>query len=342
MSERYSRQILFAPIGAEGQKKLQDKHVLLIGAGALGTGNGEMLARAGVGKITIVDRDYVEWSNLQRQQLYTEADAQQRIPKAVAAEKRLSEINSTITIKGIIADVTIQEIEALLKEPVDLIIDATDNFETRLLINDAANKYKIPWIYGACTGSYGLTYTVIPGETPCFSCLLGSVPMGGETCDTVGVISPAVQIVTANQVTEALKLLVGDFESLRQTLYFFDVWKNQNSSIKVASLKKSTCPSCGENPTYPYLQIENQSKTAILCGRDTVQIRPSVNFKPNLQQLAGRLSTLEDGKVDSNSFLLNFTIGTQRLVVFQDGRVLVHGTKDIAEAKTLYNRYIGG
>jgi sulfur carrier protein ThiS adenylyltransferase len=341
LSDRYSRQILFRPISSDGQKKLQNKHILLVGAGALGTSNAEMLVRAGVGKLTIVDRDYVELSNLQRQQLYTEKDAEQRIPKAVAAENRLSEINSETEIKGIIADVRIQEIEQLVKSDVDLIIDATDNFETRLLINDTANKYKITWIYGACTGSYGLTYTVIPGETPCFSCLIGTMPMGGETCDTVGVIAPAVQIVTAHQVTEALKILVEDYQSLRGTLFFFDIWKNQTSTIKVASLKKKTCPSCGEEPTYPYLQLENQSKTAVLCGRDTVQIRPSAGTKWNLQELRRRLSGL-NGKVEANPYLVNFTIGKQRLVIFQDGRVLVHGTKDVAEAKTLYNRYIGG
>jgi sulfur carrier protein ThiS adenylyltransferase len=341
LSDRYSRQILFSPIGKAGQQKLQDKHVLLIGAGALGTSNAEMLIRAGVGKLTIVDRDYVEWSNLQRQQLYTEEDAMSRVPKAIAAKKRLTEINSDVNINGVIADVTIQEIEQLLEEKIDLIIDATDNFETRLLINDAANKKKIPWIYGACTGSYGLTYTVLPGVTPCFSCLLGTMPMGGETCDTVGVIAPAVQIVTAHQVTEALKILVEDYEALRGTLLFFDVWKNQHSSIKVQSLRKAGCPSCSESATHPYLQLDNQSRTAVLCGRDTVQIRPPVGVNRNLQELAVRLRDLE-GKVEANPYLVNFSIGEHRLVVFQDGRVLVHGTKDVTEAKTLYNRYIGG
>lgn len=341
LNDRYSRQMLFSPIGKQGQNKLLHKHVLLIGAGALGTSNAEMLVRAGIGKLTIVDRDYVEWSNLQRQQLYTEMDAKKRMPKAVAAISRLKEINSETQLNGIIADVSIQEIDQLLKEDVDLIIDATDNFETRLLINDAANQHKIPWIYGACTGSYGLTYTVLPGETPCFSCLLGTMPMGGETCDTVGVIAPAVQTVTAHQTTEALKILVEDYEALRGTLLFFDLWKNQHTSIKVQSLRKSDCPTCGEAPSYPYLQPENQSKTAVLCGRDTVQIRPPAGAKRNLPELADRLRDL-DGKVESNPYLVNFSIGEQRLVIFQDGRVLVHGTKNVTEARSLYNRYIGG
>ncbi|ASF39810.1 thiamine biosynthesis protein MoeB [Halobacillus halophilus] len=341
MKERYSRQILFSPIGENGQRKLNEKHVLLIGAGALGTSNAEMLARAGVGKITVVDRDYVEWSNLQRQQLYTERDAMERIPKAVAAADRLREINSEIKISGEIMDVSIHEIEELI-DGVDVMIDATDNFETRLLLNDASQKYQVPWVYGACTGSYGLSYTVVPGQTPCFSCLLGSVPMGGETCDTVGIISPAVQIVAAYQTTEALKLLVEDYKSLRRNLFYFDIWKNQQSTIKVEKLKKDDCPSCGQAATYPHLDPVNLSRTAVLCGRDTVQIRPANKEKRNLDELSDRLQAVEGGRVEGNSFLVNLTVEGRRLVAFQDGRVLVHDTKDISEAKTLYNRYIGG
>ncbi|MGP4074308.1 thiazole biosynthesis adenylyltransferase ThiF [Halobacillus sp. K22] len=341
MKERYSRQVLFSPIGENGQRKLSEKHVLLIGAGALGTSNAEMLVRAGIGKITVVDRDYVEWSNLQRQQLFTEKDAAERIPKAVAAAERLKEVNSEIDISGKIMDVSIYEIPELV-EGVDVIIDATDNFETRMLLNDTSQKYQIPWIYGACTGSYGLSYTVVPGQTPCFSCLLGSVPLGGETCDTVGIISPAVQIVAAYQSTEALKLLVEDFKSLRKNLFFFDIWRNQQSTIKVEKLKKEDCPSCGQAATYPNLDPVNLSRTAVLCGRDTVQIRPANKKSRNLNDLSDRLQDIEDGKVEANSFLVNLTIEDRRLVAFQDGRVLVHGTKDVIEAKSLYNRYIGG
>lgn len=337
--DRYSRQTLFKPIGLEGQEKLEQSHVLIIGAGALGTSVSEMLARSGVGQLTIIDRDYVEYSNLQRQQLYTESDAYLHIPKAVAAEKRLREINSDITITGLIADLGIQEIEDHIQK-VDLVIDATDNFETRMLINDASQKYKVPWIYGGCTSSYGLTYTIIPDITPCFSCLIGVLPMSGETCDTVGVISPAVQIVASHQAVEAFKILVGDFNALRKTLYYFNIWTNESTSIKVSHLKKKACPSCGEHSSYPYLDINNQTKAAILCGRDTVQIRPPKKYKLNLDDLQEKLIQTNI-KVESNPFLLNATIGDQRLVVFQDGRVLIHGTKDIAEAKSLYTRYIG-
>lgn len=228
MSDRYSRQELFQPIGIKGQQKLSQKHVLIIGAGALGTGSSEALVRAGVGRITIVDRDYVEWSNLQRQQLYTEDDAAQRIPKAIAAENRLRQINSEVNIRALVTDVTTEEIESLV-DGVDLIMDATDNFDTRLLINDASQKYQIPWVYGALVGSYGLTYTILPGKTPCLSCLLETVPLGGATCDTVGVISPAVQMVVAYQTAEALKILVEDFDAVRPTLLSFDLWTNHSS-----------------------------------------------------------------------------------------------------------------
>lgn len=338
MSDRYSRQELFSSIGKEGQGKLAQKHALVIGAGALGTGNAEALVRSGVGKVTIVDRDYVEWSNLQRQQLYTEADARDRIPKAVAAEKRLTSINSEVEIQAIVADVTTEEIHDLV-QGVDLILDATDNFDIRLLINDASQKYRIPWIYGACVGSYGLTYTVIPGKTPCLSCLLESVPLGGATCDTVGIISPAVQMVVAYQVAEALKILVEDWDALRGTLLSFDLWKNQHASIRVDRVKKAGCPSCGEQPVYPYLDASNHTKTAVLCGRETVQIRPAARFNRNLDELAASLSV--HGKVEKNPYLVSLSIGNHRLAIFQDGRVLVHGTKDITEAKSLYHRFLG-
>lgn len=339
MSERYSRQELFTPIGKEGQVKIRNKQVLIIGAGALGTGSAEALVRAGVGRLTIVDRDYVEWSNLQRQQLYAEEDANQRLPKAVAAEKRLQSINSEVTIEALVQDVSVEEMEQLI-DGVDLIIDATDNFDIRMIINDIAQKHRIPWIYGACVSSYGISYTILPGETPCLHCLLETVPMGGLTCDTAGIISPAVQMVVAYQTTEALKILVEDEQSLRKKLISFDLWKNQQTAIHVDKLKKEDCTSCGQEPSYPFLSYSNQTKTAILCGRDTVQIRPPERRDRDLEQLAVILSE-QGGKVSQNPYLLSFVIGKHRLVLFKDGRVLVHGTKDIAEAKTLYHRYLG-
>ena len=339
MINRYSRQELFQPIGKGGQQQIQEKHVLIVGAGALGTGNAEALARAGVKKITLIDRDYVEWSNLQRQQLYSEKDADKRIPKAIAAKKRLHDINHDVKVEAHVADGTPQVLEQLVKG-VDVMVDATDNFDTRLVMNDLSQKYDIPWIYGACVGSYGISYTIIPSETPCLSCLLESVPLGGLTCDTVGIISPAVQMVVAHQVTEVLKILVGDWNALRRELVSFDVWKNEYTSINVNVFRKSACRSCGSEQTYPFLQYENQTKTAVLCGRNTVQIRPGKSAKQPLQSLGERLK--EKGyKIEQNPYLLSFYVDDYRLVMFQDGRVFVHGTNDIVEAKSLYHRYIG-
>ncbi len=339
MTERYSRQELFTPIGAEGQQKIRNKHVLIVGAGALGTGSAEGLVRAGIGKLTIVDRDYVEWTNLQRQQLYSEEDVANRLPKAVAAKSRLEKINSEVDIHAHVMDLSIQEIENII-DNVDLIIDATDNFDIRMLLNDASQKYNIPWIYGACVGSYGISYCILPGQTPCLHCLLETVPIGGLTCDTVGIISPAVQMVVAYQVTEALKLLVEDNGALRKSLVSFDLWKNQHTAIKVDRVKKESCLSCGANPTFPFLSYENQTKSAVLCGRDTVQIRPSEKIERDLDSLA-ELLTQQGGKVDKNPYLLSFTKDSNRIVVFKDGRVLIHGTKDLSEAKSLYHRYLG-
>ncbi|TCW51502.1 thiazole biosynthesis adenylyltransferase ThiF [Bacillus thuringiensis] len=339
MNNRYSRQELFSPIGEEGQRKIREKHVLIIGAGALGSANAEMFVRAGVGTVTIVDRDYVDWSNLQRQQLYAESDVENNLPKAVAAKKRLAEINREVRVEALVQDVTAEELEELVTN-VDVMIDATDNFETRFIVNDIAQKHSIPWIYGACVGSYGLSYTILPSKTPCLSCLLQSIPLGGATCDTAGIISPAVSLVVSHQVSEALKLLVEDYESLRDGLVSFDVWKNEYSCMNVQKLRKHNCPSCGENAIYPYLNKENTSKTAVLCGRNTVQIRPphkaEMDFERYKELLNDRVNDL-----NVNPYLLSFSVEEKRLVAFKDGRVLVHGTKDISEAKTIYHRYFG-
>ncbi|QKY69711.1 thiazole biosynthesis adenylyltransferase ThiF [Lentibacillus sp. CBA3610] len=338
MEERYSRQILFSPIGNEGQRKIRQKHVLIIGAGALGTSIAEMLTRAGAGKITIADRDYVEWSNLQRQQLYTENDVENRLPKAIAAKSKLEAINRDVSIETHVTDVTPSELEQLV-QGVDLMLDATDNFDIRMIMNDTAQKYNIPWIYGAVVSSYGISYTIIPGESPCLHCLMEQVPLGGLTCDTAGIISPIVQLVTAHQTAEALKILTENRDALRDKLVSFDLWSNQQASINVQRLKSDNCSSCGASPTYPFLDYENQTKTAVLCGRDTVQIRPQSPKKPDLPEMADYLSQL--GIVEQNPFLLSFAVDANRLVLFQDGRVLVHGTNNVAQAKSLYHRYLG-
>jgi len=339
MNERYSRQVLFSGIGKEGQAKIHSKHVLIIGAGALGSGSAEMLTRAGVGKITIIDRDYVEASNLQRQQLYTEADVADKLPKSAAAEKRLRAINSDVEVIAIIGDATPKLLEELIAG-VDVMMDATDNFETRMAMNDASQKYNVPWIYGACVGSFGMTFSMIPGKTPCLNCLLRSIPLQGMTCDTGGIISPAVQMVIAHQTAEALKMLVEDWDAVRTSFVSFDLWRNQYTSLKMSKAKFAGCLSCGEERTYPYLDLENMTKTTVLCGRDTVQIRPSSSGEISLERLAGQLSAL-GYVVKGNPYLVSVEMGEERMVIFQDGRALIHGTKDLTHAKAVYQRILG-
>lgn len=294
-----------------------------------------MLTRAGVGKITILDRDYVEFSNLQRQQLYVEADAAAGTPKAVAAEKRLREINSLVEVEGKVEDVTPATFERY--QHADLFIDALDNFETRMMINDASQKYHIPWIYGACVSSYGLSYTVLPGKTPCLHCILGAVPGGGDTCDTVGVISPAVQLVASYQTAEAMKLLTGQEDALRKELIQFDIWTNETRKIGVSRLKKEDCPSCGPSPEYPYLSNDMQTQTALLCGRNTVQIRPPQGIR--LDQLK---KTLAPYAPKSNEHVMQVKLEGCRVVIFHDGRALVHDTNEKSKALAIYQRYISG
>lgn len=336
MTDRYSRQELYQPIGPSGQEKLRSSHAVVIGAGALGAANAEMLVRAGVGKVTIADRDYVEWSNLQRQQLYTEDDVRQEMPKAAAAEKRLKSINSDVDVKGFVMDVTAENAPGLICD-ASLIIDATDNFETRLIVNDAAVQKGIPFLYGACVGSYGLSFTVIPGVTPCLHCLLETLPLGGMTCDTAGIISPAVLQTAVFQTADALKLLTG--APVEHVLRSFDLWKNERSEINVARLKKADCPSCGTND-FPFLSYENQSRAAVLCGRNTVQIRTGISEPFDLQRLSGQLRRA-GLDVSANPYLISFTTDSFKMVLFRDGRALIHGTSDISRAKSFYHKWIG-
>jgi sulfur carrier protein ThiS adenylyltransferase len=338
LNDRYSRQELFIPIGREGQDRIREKSVLIVGAGALGAANAEALTRAGVKRIVLVDRDYVDWTNLQRQQLYSEEDARNQLPKVIAAMNRLSQINAEVEIQAHVLDMGIEEAEQLISG-IDLIMDATDNFETRLLINDLAQKYHVPWIYGACVGSYGISYTILPGDGPCLNCLLDKIPANGQTCDTAGIISPAVQMVTAYQTAEALKILVEDFEAVRKKIVTFDLWTNEQVQLGTGKAKKTDCPSCGGEPSYPYLDKASEMKTAVLCGRDTVQIRPATSREINLEQLEDRL--LAHGQVRRNPYLLEVRSETHRIVLFKDGRALVHGTKNTAEAKSIYHKFIG-
>ena len=338
MQERYSRQILFHPIGAEGQEKLAESAVLLIGVGALGCAQGEMLARGGVGKIKLVDRDFVEYTNLQRQTLFTEDDAVDRLPKSVAAKRRIYQINSEIEIEDIVADVSNSNIEQLVAGS-DLVIDGTDNFQVRYLINDACVKLGIPWIYGAAVSSYGMTMNIIPGETPCLRCIFPELPEPGSapTCDTAGVIAPVVMRVAAMQAAEAFKLLVGDLDVVSRKLRQFDVWTNEENSIGIGP-PDPNCPTCGKRE-FEFLDAESSEFVAVLCGRNAVQVAPLASTKLDLDQLADRLKF--NFPVDQNEYLLRFSPPDVEVTVFTDGRAIVKGTDDLTVARTLYARYIG-
>ena len=338
MINRYSRQKMFKSIGEKGQAKLGQKHVLLIGCGALGSTNAENLVRAGIGKLTIIDRDYVELTNLQRQNLYVEQDCHEQLPKVIAAKNRLQAINSSVWIDAHVMDANYDTLRPILEQQsIDLIIDATDNFDTRFLINDISHKYNIPWIMGSCVGSTGMSFTILPGETPCLQCLLDAMPVSGATCDSVGIIAPAVQMVTVFQSAEALKILVEDYEALRTTLVTFDLWNNFFQTIRMERAKKEHCPTCGKHPSYPYLQYENQTKSEVLCGRNTVQIRTG-NEIP-IDYLAKRLEKI--GKLNVNPYLLSIDYESYRAVIFRDGRVLIHGTNSEDIAKKIYYQLIG-
>jgi len=339
-SDRYSRQIRFSPIGMQGQQRLIQSHVLIVGAGALGSASAESLVRAGVGRITIIDRDYVEWSNLQRQQLYTEEDVKQRLPKAIAAKQHLERIHANVEINAYILDARGEDLERLIGD-VDLIMDACDNFETRFILNDLAAKYRVPWIYGACTGSYGISYTILPGDTPCLRCIMDIIPGSGGSCDADGIIAPAVQMVVAHQTAEALKLLTGNHEALRRKLVSFDLWNNHYSAVYIQSMKQRDCPSCGEHAVYPYLHASTAEKAAILCGRDTVHIRPAEAVKLNLVTISERI--VQDLALPlhvdiTNDFLVSAHHEQLRIVLFVDGRALVHGTTDVSIARQLYKK----
>ncbi len=338
MNERYRRQILFHEIGKAGQEKLLNSRVLLVGCGALGASHAEMLARAGVGKLRIVDRDFVEFTNLQRQTLFKESDAGERLPKAIAAKTRIAEINSEIDVEAIIADVNHSNIESLI-DGCDLVLDGTDNFQVRYLLNDACVKHGKTWIYGAAVSSYGTTMTIIPGETPCLRCIFDEMPDAGSspTCDTAGVIMPIIATVSATQVSEALKILVGDMASLHGSLMQFDVWANDRQRIKLGE-PNPDCKTCGQR-IFEFLDAESQEFSAVLCGRKAVQIAPPQPTDLDLVQLAEKLRNITE--VKQNEYLVRFTSGENEVTVFRDGRAIVKGTDDISVARSLYSRYIG-
>jgi len=338
MNERYSRQILFSVIGETGQEKLLESRVLIIGCGALGCAHAETLTRAGIGFLRIVDRDFVEFSNLQRQTLFGESDAREKLPKAITAKKRLAEINSEIEIEAVVADVNHSNIESLIKD-CDLILDGTDNFQTRYLINDACVKLKKTWIYGAAVSSYGVTMTIIPNATPCLRCIFEEMPDAGSspTCDTAGVIQPIISTISAVQTTESLKILTGNFDVLHKSLLQFDVWQNDWRKIKLGE-PTADCKTCGQRD-FEFLEAENTEFSAVLCGRNAVQISPPKPARIDLPNLAEKLKYL--GEVKQNEYLLRLTVGDFELTVFQDARAIIRGTDDVSIARSLYAKFVG-
>ena len=338
MNERYSRQILFSGIGEEGQRRLRQSRVLIVGCGALGSAHAESRARAGVGRLRIADRDFVEASNLQRQTMFTERDASERIPKAVAAAHHIGEINPDIAVEAEIADVNHSNIERLIKD-CDVVLDGTDNFATRYLINDACVKHDINWIYGAAVGSYGVTMTIQPHRTPCLRCVFEEAPpvASAPTCDTAGVIMPIVSVVAAVQVAEALKLLTGQEESLHRSLMQFDVWRNEWRKINPGT-PSPDCPTCGL-ANFATLDAAAGDFAAVLCGRNAVQISPAQSTQIDFEQLAERLRVT--GEVKFNDYLLRFRTGDFEVTVFQDARSIIRGTSEIKTARSLYAKYIG-
>lgn len=337
--ERYSRQILFKPIGEDGQNKLIHSRAVIVGMGALGTIIANHLVRSGVGYVRIIDRDLVELSNLQRQSLYDEEDASLNLPKVVAAEKKLNRINSSIVVEPIIKDLNLDNAEDLLCG-FDVIVDGTDNFSTRYLINDVAVKHNIPWVYGGAVSSRGMFAVIKPGVTPCYRCIFPDVPAGqGDTCDTIGVLSPITDIIGSFEAVEVIKLLVGAENN--PNLEQLDIWYNSNFQMDISEGHNPNCPTCVQHQ-YDFLDRLSNKQIAFttLCGRNTVQINPRNVSQFNLDEMAKKLK--ESGKVQMNPHMLRFTPEEDiTMVFFKDGRVLVHGTNDIVKAKSYFSRFSG-
>jgi adenylyltransferase/sulfurtransferase len=338
--DRYRRQMRFAPLGAEGQRLLLKSRVLVVGCGALGSVSADLLVRAGVGFVRVVDRDFLEGDNLHRQVLYDERDVAEQLPKAVAAARRLVQINSAVVVEPAVADASAANM-ATLADGVDLIVDGTDNFEVRFLINDYAVKHGKPWIFGGCVGAEGQTLAILPGETPCLGCILPEPPPAETqpTCETAGVIGPIVSVIAALQSAEALKILSGNRDAVNRRLTIVDLWSNQLRSIGVSRLP-GDCRTCGAGD-FPWLDGRRGSAAVSLCGRNAVQLAPAEGAdRFSLVDLAAKLQAV--GKVSVNDFLLRLEVEGYRVTVFADGRTIVGGTDDVAEARVVHARYVGG
>lgn len=335
VSERYSRQVLFGPIGAEGQERLQRAHVAVVGVGATGAAAAGLLARAGVGTLTLIDRDFVEESNLQRQVLFDEADAREMRAKAEAARRKIEAFNGEVEVRARVADLTPGNIHELLRE-AEMVLDATDNFETRYLLNDYAVEQGKPWIYAAAVGAYAVTMNIVPGETACLACIFPEPPGGAvETCDTAGILNTAVNLAASIEVTEAVKWLVGARDRMRRTLLSCDVWNNEWSEV-AAGEPRADCPVCGERD---FVRLRGEGRPHItLCGRNSVQIHE--RSRPlDLEAMEARLRP--HGAVRRNELLLRFERGEHTITLFADGRAIIQGTTDAAVARSLYARFVG-
>jgi molybdopterin/thiamine biosynthesis adenylyltransferase len=330
----------FAPLGEAGQEQIARGRALVVGCGALGSVIANTLARAGVGKLRIVDRDFLELNNLQRQVIYDEEDVASGLPKAIAAANKLRKVNSQIEIEPIVADISAANIVELCRD-VDVIVDGTDNFETRYLLNDAALKLGLPWIYGGCIGAEGQTMTIVPGETPCLRCLMPDAPPPGATptCDSAGILGPIINVIASIECMEALKILAGKREAISRVLTVIDLWDNRMRAVKLESLQaqRATCPAC-QGSEFPWLNGERGSHTAVLCGRNAVQLS-FADVSLSLEELEQKLAGI--GQVTRNPFLLRLAVDDFVLTLFRDGRAIINGTEDIAEAKSVYARYVG-
>ena len=336
---RYVRQMRYPPFGEEGQERLAASHILICGCGALGSVLADTLVRAGVGHVRIVDRDFLETSNLQRQVLFDEDDVARQLPKAIAAADKLRRINSEVEIEPIVADVDHTNL-AQLADGVGMIVDGTDNFQTRFLLNDYAIKHSVPWVYGGCLGAEGQTMTILPGETACLRCLMQDCPPPGTTptCDTAGILAPIVNVIASIEAMEAIKVLSGNRDAVSRSLAVLDLWGNHLRQIDLGALREQAdCPTC-DRGEFPWLDGKEGSHTAVLCGRNAVQLT-HIGQAVNLNDLAERLQGI--GEVTRNPFLLRLHVDEYEITVFPDGRAIVGGTDDIPTAKTIYAKYIG-
>ena len=339
--QRYVRQIRFPGLGIEGQQKLLESKVLLVGCGALGSVIANTLVRAGVGFLRIVDRDFLEKNNLQRQVLYDEDDVASGLPKSVLAAKRLAKINSEVNLEPVVADVTSENIREFCTD-VDLILDGTDNFETRFLINDAALSLNLPWVFGGCLGCDGQSMTILPGQTPCLRCLMPDGPPApgtSPTCDSFGILSPIINVIASIQSSEAIKILSGNESQISRHLSIVGLWDNQLRTMDLTKLfESSECPAC-KRSRFEWLDGERGSSTAVLCGRNAVQLSHSDQVRLDLDEVASRLEGL--GAIEKNRFLLRFSVDEFVLTAFPDGRAIIKGTEEISVAKKLYAQYFG-